>query len=228
MAVLRGEDPSTPTTPSADPSVPSAPSDPSPDASATGADKVDPQVIDNLTINMLETISTSSSLGIADLYQHQINHARRLDSMAEAYMGKLLKRFSSKTPTESIATAKIFKAESDSSIGSLLAQLSAGQEAAKIAQSTAGDLSAEISKLGSTVASLHGLIGGLVAIIQQTLLNGTEGIKTAAPALQRQNVDPNSTPMPPAPTPPSTIPDEHYNPPSWPPNKKFPSVTIRY
>lgn len=219
MAILRGEDPSTPSTPS----IPSTPYDPS--ASAAGADKVDPQVIDNLTINMLETISTSASFGIAELYQHQINHARRLDSMSEAYMGKLLKKFASKTPTESVATAKIFKAESDSSIGSLLAQLSAGQEAAKIAQSTAGDLSVEISKIGATVASLHGLIGGLVAIIQQTLLNGTEGVKMTTPIFKRNVQDAPAT-LPPVPS--TSLPDEQYNPAPWPHNKKFPSVTIRY
>ena len=133
------------------------------------ADKVDAQVIDALTVSNVKTVAESASFAMGTLFQHQINHARRLDSLAEAHLGKVLNNFASVDPVESVATAKLFKGESDSAIASLLAQLASGQVGAKIAQSTPGDVSVEISKLGASVASLQGMIGGLVAILQQTM-----------------------------------------------------------
>jgi hypothetical protein len=209
------------------------------------ADKVDPQVIDTLTIESIETTATSSSLGMATLFQHQVNHARRLDSMAEAYLGKAIKRLAFVNPTEAVSVAKIFQGESDSSIGSLLAQLSAGQQEAKIAQSTPGELANEISKMGAAVASLNGLIGGIVALLQQTI----KGAMSTPSSSVKPNPAPVVNPAPAplnapyytealknghidiapleAPSNPTPNPNDHYNPPYW-PNKTFPSVTIRY
>jgi hypothetical protein len=133
------------------------------------ADAVDSQVKDALTIGNVKTVGEAASFVMASLFQHQVNHARRLDSLAEAHLGKVLNNFASVDPAEAVATAKLFKGESDSGISSILAQLASGQVGAKIAQSTPGDVSVEISKLGASVASLQGMIGGLVAILQQTI-----------------------------------------------------------
>jgi hypothetical protein len=106
---------------------------------------------------------------MANLFQHQTNVARRVDSLSEAHLGKVLESFASADPVEAVSAAKLFKAEADSSINSLLAQLEASQMATKIAQSTPGDISIELSKLGASVTSVQSLMGGLVALLQQAL-----------------------------------------------------------
>lgn len=221
------EDPSIPTepTPTPDP-VPTPIPDPNPGPNpiptpGDGSGENLAQVIDALTIGTVETIANSASFAMANLYQHQINHARRLDSMAEACLGKMLKRMSSTSPEESIATAKLFQGEADSSISSLLAQLDAGQIGAKIAQSTPGDLAMEIAKVSASIASVNGLIGGLVALLQ-VMLKNENGIPV-------QNLS-RSRPMPtPVPAPvPVNSPDNDEEIPNFPPNYRFPTVTIKY
>jgi hypothetical protein len=133
------------------------------------AEKVDPQVVDALTIGNVKTVGESASFAMASLFQHQVNHARRTDSIAEAHLGKVLNNFASIDPTEAVATAKLFKGEADSGLSSLLAQLASGQIGAKTAQSTPGDVSVQLSQLGASVASLQGVIGGLVAALQQAM-----------------------------------------------------------
>jgi hypothetical protein len=141
------------------------------------AEKVDPQVVDALTIGNVKTVGEAASFAMASLFQHQVNHARRLDSLSEAHLGKVLNTFASVDPLEAVATAKLFKGESDSGISSLLAQLASGQIGAKTAQSTPGDISVQISQLGASVASLQGLIGGIVAMLQQAM----KGAQTTPP-----------------------------------------------
>ena len=141
------------------------------------AEKVDASVVDALTIGNVKTVGEAASFAMASLFQHQVNHARRLDSVAEAHLGKVLNNFASVDPAEAVATAKLFKGEADSGISSLLAQLASGQIGAKTAQSTPGDVSVEIHKLGASVASLQGLVGGLVAALQQTM----KGAQTTPP-----------------------------------------------
>ena len=133
------------------------------------ATKVDPQVVDALTIGNVKTVGESASFAMASLFQHQTNVARRTDSLAEAHLGKVLNSFATVDPVQSVATAKLFKGEADSSIQSILAQLASSQMGAKIAQSTPGDIAIEVNKLGSSVASLQGTIGGLVAMLQQAM-----------------------------------------------------------
>ena len=186
-------------------------------------DKVNPKVIDALTISMLTTTASSASFAMANLYQHQINHARRLDSMAEACHAKFLKKFATTSPEEAIATSKLFQGEADSSIASLLAQLSAGQEGAKIAQSTPGDLAVEISKIGAAVTSVQGLMGGLLALLK--VLNESAGNTSA---ILSRKANPSPIPPPPAPEDHEIELKPEIEIPDWPPDKKFPKVTIRY
>ena len=127
------------------------------------------QVTDAVATSNVETIAGSTSFAVATLFQHQSNTAHRLDMLAEAHTSKVLEEFSTVLGPESVSLVKLFRGEADSSIGSTLAQLSASQMAVKTAQSTPGDLSLEIMKLGSSVASLEAMIGGLVAILQVTL-----------------------------------------------------------
>ena len=127
------------------------------------ADAVDLQVKDALTIANVKTIAEAASVSMANLYQHQTNHARRLDMLAEAHLGKVLNNFAGVDATEAVATAKLFKGEADSGISSLLAQLASGQIGAKVAQSTPGDLSLELAKLTSSIAAMQSQFGGLVA-----------------------------------------------------------------
>ena len=151
-----------PSEPSA-PEQPSEPSEPSPAPDQGG--KVPDQIKEALNIGYVSTIAASPSVAMANLYQHQVNHTRRLDSLAEASLGMMLKDFVTPDPVEAMALSKLFKGEADSSILSLLAQLGAGQQAAKVAQSTPGDLALEINKLGSSIASLQALVvqlGGML------------------------------------------------------------------
>lgn len=194
------------------------PSDP---GGGSGSEKVNPQVLDALTIGTTETIATAASNALANMYQHQINHIRRVDSLTEACLGKMMKRIASQDPTEAVAVSKLLKGESDSSIVSLLAQLSASQEAAKIAQSTSGDLATDIAKVSAAVASVQGLVGGLVGVLQQMLMNGTDGVQVNPINLMKKDKAPIPTPMP------APKPKEHEGEYS-PPPKKFPIVTIRY
>jgi len=210
-------------TPEPDPVPEPVPSDPPADGGG-GNEEVNPQVLDALTIGTTQTIASSASNALANMYQHQINHIRRIDSMTEACLGKMMKRMASQDPTEAVAVSKLLKGESDSSIGSLLAQLSASQEAAKIAQSTSGDLAADIAKVSAAVASVQGLVGGLIGLLQQMLMNGTEGVQVTPIALTKKD-----KPAPkPAPLPEEGEQEGEYSPPpNW-NGKKFPTVTIRY
>lgn len=234
MMTLKQDD----TVPTADPNpvpdpapVPDPNPTPDPGTGTGGSDKVNPQVLDALTIGTTETIATAASNALANMYQHQINHIRRIDSMTEACLGKLMKRFASQDPVESVSMSKLMMGEADSSIGSVLAQLSASQEAAKIAQSTPGNLATEIAKVGAAISEVQGLVGGLVGLLQQMLTNGTLGVQVAPPMLAKKAQPAPTSPVPPptAPTPvpvPPT-PDDNFNPPFW-NGKKFPTVTIRY
>jgi len=141
------------------------------------ADKVNEQVVDAVTIGNVKTIAEAGSFAMASLFQHNVNVARRVDSLSEAHLGKVLNTFASVDPVAAVSVSKLFAAETDSSIGSLLAQLSSGQMEAKIAQSTPGDISVELNKIGASVASVQGMIGGLVAILQQTI----KGAQTTPP-----------------------------------------------
>lgn len=141
------------------------------------ADKVDAAVVDALTISNVKTVGEAGSFAMASLFQHNTNVARRVDSLSEAHLGKVLESFSNADPVEAVATAKLFKAEADSGISSLLGQLDTGHLATKIAQSTPGDISVELNKIGASVSSLHGMISGLVAILQQTI----KGAQTTPP-----------------------------------------------
>ena len=105
------------------------------------ADVVDPQVKDALTTGNVKTVAESASFAMATLFQHQVNHAHRLDMLAEAHLGKVLNNFASVDPTEAVATAKLFKGEADSGLSSILAQLATGQMGVKAAQSTPGETS---------------------------------------------------------------------------------------
>ena len=133
------------------------------------ADSVHGAVVDAVTISNVKTIAEAGAFAMASLFQHNTNVARRVDSLSEAHLGQVLESFASVDPVESVAVAKLFKAEADRGIASLLAQLDASQMSAKIAQSTPGDISIELSKIGASVSSLQGLIASVVAILQQTM-----------------------------------------------------------
>ena len=144
--------------PTPEPAPPSEPSE----------GKIPASVIEALSLASVSTIAMSTSIAMANLYQHQINHARRLDSIAEASLGALLLEFVSPDPVEALSVGKLFQGEADSSIASLLAQLSVGQQAGKIAQSTPGDIGLEINKLGSAIASLQGLVTQLTNVLKSS------------------------------------------------------------
>ena len=133
------------------------------------ADSVNGAVVDAVTISNVKTIAEAGAFAMASLFQHNTNVARRVDSLSEAHLGQVLESFASVDPVESVAVAKLFKAEADSGIASLLAQLDTAQIGTKIAQSTPGDISIELSKIGASVSSLQGLIASVVAILQQTM-----------------------------------------------------------
>jgi len=144
------------------------------------ADAVDLQVKDALTISNVKTVAEAGSVAMANLFQHQTNHARRLDMLAEAHVGKVLNNFAGIDPNEAVATSKLFKGEADSGISSLLAQLASGQVGAKIAQSTPGDVGVEIAKLSAVVAGVQAQFGGLVASLQQ-MIKGAQSTPPVTP-----------------------------------------------
>lgn len=137
------------------------PSPSEPSTPPSGSEGVPESVKEAIAINSVSTIAVSASVAMANLYQHQVNHARRIDSLAEASLAAILEDFVTPDPVEALSIGKLLKGEADSSISSLLAQLGVGQQAAKISQSTPGDISTEINKLGATVASLQGLVSQL-------------------------------------------------------------------
>lgn len=218
------EDPNVPQDPATDPTNPADPTDPNGSAGAGTSDTVNPQVVDAITIASLETIPMSASYAMASLYQHQVNHHRRLDALNEAYQGKMLKRFTDMDPVEAVSTSKLFRGESDSSISSILAQLSAGQEAAKIAQSTPGALAVEISKMGAALGALQSLIGGVTAILQTSMQNEAP-ITTS---YQKGPVSPVPSPSSRPPVPKETEGKNSDRLDDKDDNLKFPKVTVKF
>ncbi len=70
------------------------------------------------------------------LFSDLLEHRKHINLLTTTYLGRVCDNASSLDPVEAISTAKAFKGESDSSIGSLLSSLGAGQIMAKISQST--------------------------------------------------------------------------------------------
>ena len=109
------------------------------------------QTLDTINNSNLMTVADTPSWTNAQKSQNDISHASRLDRLvemqlqnalaaqhrnnmlAEINMGKTIANISSTDPVEAASTAKLFRGEGDSSIGSLLAQLSSGQIGAKTA-----------------------------------------------------------------------------------------------
>lgn len=123
------------------------------------ADVVNAQVVDALTIGNTKTVAEAAAFSMAQRFQDETAHARRVHLMAEAHLGKVLNNFTSVDPAEAVATAKLFAGASDSGLSSLLAQLATGQIGAKIGQSTPPE---------SGVTSLLAQIVGLIATSQQS------------------------------------------------------------
>jgi hypothetical protein len=100
------------------------------------AEKVDPQTIDALTLSNVKTIAEAGAFAMAQRFQDEVAHARRVNMMAEAHLGKVLSNFTSADPVEAVTTAKLFKSEAESGLSSLVSQLALGQLGSKVAQST--------------------------------------------------------------------------------------------
>jgi len=122
------------------------------------AEKADPQVIDALTIANVKTVAEAGSVAIANLFQHQTNHAHRTDMLAEAHLARVL---------NTVATSKLFQGEADSGLASLLSQLVVGQMGTKIGQSTPGDFGIEVAKLSAGFANVSAQLGSLIVLVQQ-------------------------------------------------------------
>jgi hypothetical protein len=127
--------------------------------------------LDTINNANLKTIGEAGAFAVAQLFQNQVSHGKRMDQLAEMFMGRLLSDSNAVDPAEAVSTAKLFKGESDSAVLSLLTQLAGGSVGAKIAQSTPGDLSVEMSKLQNTVSSLTAQMGFITAAIQQMAKN---------------------------------------------------------
>jgi hypothetical protein len=109
------------------------------------------QTLDTVNNSNLMTVADTPSWTNAQKSQNDTSHASRLDKLlemtlqnalaaqqrnnqlAEIHMGKTIENLSSTDPVEAASTAKLFRGEGDSSIGSILAQISAGQIGAKTA-----------------------------------------------------------------------------------------------
>jgi len=112
------------------------------------------QTLDTINNSSLLTVADTPSATNAQKSANDTAHASRLDKLlemtlqnalasqqrnsiqAETHMGKVIENLSSMDPVEAASTAKLFRGESDSSLGSILAQLSAGQIGAKTAMTT--------------------------------------------------------------------------------------------
>jgi hypothetical protein len=92
--------------------------------------------------------------------QNMMTHKNRVAAMSECYVAKLCSNASSVDPIEAASAAKMFQGESDSSLNSLMAALSAGQIATKAAQSTPNE------------TGVTQLIGQLNALTNQNSQNG--------------------------------------------------------
>lgn len=152
------------------------------------------QIVDTVSIENLKTIAGSSAFAMAQLasmsaqvlgmqMQNAASHQNRINAISEAHLAKTLNTFSSVDPQEAVATAKLFKGESDSAIASLIAQTAAGHQTAKVAQSTPGDLSGDLARLTASVSSQGQQIAALIALTQQ-LMKGAQSTppETAKPA----------------------------------------------
>lgn len=138
------------------------------------------QVVDTISIENLKTVAGASAFAMAQVFQAQsqalgmqfqnaTSHQNRLNLLAEAYVGRALTEAASVDPAEAVATAKLFKGESDSSLLSLLTALSGGQIGAKIGQSTPGDVAGDIARLSATVAAQSAQLGSVIAALQQIM-----------------------------------------------------------
>lgn len=95
-----------------------------------------PQIVDTVADTNMKTVGEAAAFAMGVLFNNQVSHAKRVDSIAEIYLGQLANIATSVDPVEAVAAAKLFKGEADSSVGSLLSYLAAGQIGGKIAQTT--------------------------------------------------------------------------------------------
>jgi hypothetical protein len=68
--------------------------------------------------------------------QSALDHTNGVRAISQNYLGALAEKMVTLDPTESTAIGQLFKANGDSSMLSILSQLSGGQIGAKVAQST--------------------------------------------------------------------------------------------
>lgn len=112
------------------------------------------QTLDTINNSNLMTVADTPSWTNAQKSTNDISHASRLDKLlemtlqnalgsqqrnnmlSEVHVGKIIENSTSVDPIEAVSTAKLFRGEGDSSIGSILAQLSAGQIGSKTAMTT--------------------------------------------------------------------------------------------
>ncbi len=93
-------------------------------------------IVDTVADTNMKTVGEAAAFAMGQGFQNAVSHAKRIDAIAEVYLGQLVNTATSVDPVEAVAAAKLFKGESDSSLGSLLTILSAGQIGAKIGQTT--------------------------------------------------------------------------------------------
>lgn len=93
-------------------------------------------IVDTVADTNMKTVGEAAAFAMGVLFNNHVSHSKRVDTIAEIYLGGLADKANSVDPVEAVAAAKLFKGESDSSLSSLLSALSGGQIGAKIGQTT--------------------------------------------------------------------------------------------
>jgi hypothetical protein len=109
--------------------------------------------------------------------QNMINYQQRINTISESYIGRLVDTASSIDPVEAVATAKLFKGESDSSILSLLTSLAAGQQEVKVAQSTPVETAmTQATAYQNAIVNQNAQTSSHIASMNQSTLNSMHAV----------------------------------------------------
>lgn len=115
------------------------------------------------------------------MFSDLLEHRKHTNLIATTYLGRICDNASSVDPIEAASTAKLFKGESDSSIASLMAALSAGSISQKIAVATPPE------------TGLASMLAGLNATTNQNSQNSNAIAAQTLAALNAMNQTNQST-----------------------------------
>lgn len=119
----------------------------------------DQGLVDTVASDNIKTVAGQGAWALAALQNQFVKHSTFIDGLREKLMADVV---TGKTDVQSaIAASKVMKADAESSLLTDLSQLAAGQESAKVAQTTPPE-----TGVAQQLATLAAAVSSILAMLQ--------------------------------------------------------------